>query len=88
VKKPQRKPQGARRKPILVRQTKREQELQGDLDGCRSRLDHLKHRHREAMLIKDATIARQRDWIVVLERRLMAALNEAAELRGDDEDVT
>lgn len=40
------------------------------------------------MLIKDATIARQRDWIVVLERRLMAALNEAAELRGDDEDVT
>jgi hypothetical protein len=83
-----RKPQGGRREPTLLvpERTKRELELQEDLDGCKLRLDQLTERHREKLLIKDATIARQREWIVELERRLALALNEVAELRGEGDD--
>lgn len=70
----------------MPRRTKKQKELQEDLEGCRRRLDQQMRINKETFMMKDATIARQRDWIVELERRLARALNEVAELRGEDEE--
>lgn len=84
-----RKPAGTRKVlPKPPERTKGELELQGDLDGCRLRLNQVRETLDHTIIMTDAVIARQREWIAELERRLARALNEVAELRGEGDDET
>lgn len=64
-------------------------EVQMDLEGCEIRLSRVREQLSKVIQdldLKDKIIARQRDWIVTLEKRLALVETENAELRGEGDD--